>query len=145
MSDTIRHDWWMDEETKERMRRGEEVHYAPQKDVLNVPTIITTPLMPMYDSTGKLLAMPAYIDEKGYIQLGLHPVIVQAIREEIAAAFREHERRGFDNLMEAIKEPLDETDEMAAVLATLSEEEWQKLVQRLHERKATEGIPDAIA
>ena len=40
-----------------------------------------------------------------------------------------------DHLMAAIAEPLDETSEMAAVLATLNQDEWNALVQKVHESK----------
>ena len=55
----------------------------------------------------------------------------QIIREEL----ERHDQRGLDHLMAAVSDPIDETDEMAAVLATLTESEWNALVERLHQRK----------
>lgn len=62
----------------------------------------------------------------------------QIIREEIDAALVRQDQRGLDNLLTDISEPVDEQEEMAAVLATMTGEEWEALVQRVKERKATE-------
>jgi hypothetical protein len=65
-------------------------------------------------------------------------VIRQIIREEISAALERRDQRGLDNLMADISEPVDEQEEMAAVLATMTADEWETLVQRVKARKATE-------
>ncbi len=64
----------------------------------------------------------------------------RVIREEIEAALDRRDAHGLDALLADISEPLDEVEEMAAVLATLSDSEWTALVQRLHERQATKGL-----
>jgi hypothetical protein len=73
--------------------------------------------------------------ELGAMSLG---VIRQIIREEIDAALERRDQRGLDNLMADISEPVDEQEEMAAVLATMTADEWETLVQRVKARKATE-------
>ena len=65
-------------------------------------------------------------------------VIRQVIREEINAALERHDQRGLDNLLTDISEPVDEQEEIAAVLATMTAEEWETLVQRVKARKASE-------
>lgn len=62
----------------------------------------------------------------------------QIIREEIRTALQEQDQRGLDNLLADISEPANEQEEMAAVLAVMKPEEWEALVQRVKERKATE-------
>lgn len=61
------------------------------------------------------------------------------IRQEIDAAFERQENRGLDNLMDSINAEPEPEDEIVAVLATMTEDEWQTLVQRVHDRRmATE-------
>lgn len=62
----------------------------------------------------------------------------QIISEELHKALSAHEQRGLDNLMADISEPVDEQEEMAAVLATMTPTEWETLVQRVKARKASE-------
>ncbi len=66
-------------------------------------------------------------------------VIRQIIREEIGAALEQRDKQGLDNLMADISEPVDEQEEMAAVLATLSESEWQMLVQRVKDNRVNQA------
>lgn len=65
-------------------------------------------------------------------------VIRQIIREEIRAALERQDQRGLDNLLADISEPVNEQEEMAAVLATMTGDEWDALVQRVKERKTGE-------
>jgi hypothetical protein len=60
--------------------------------------------------------------------------IRQIVREEIDA----HDQRGLDRLMADIHrtEPLPEQEEIAALLVTLSEEEWNALVAKVNERRS---------
>ena len=62
----------------------------------------------------------------------------QIVREEISAALERQDQHGLDNLMADISEPVDEQEEMAAVLATMTAAEWETLVQRVKARKASE-------
>lgn len=62
----------------------------------------------------------------------------QIVSEEIHKALSEHDQRGLDNLLADISEPVNEQEEMAAVLATMTGDEWEALVQRVKERKAGE-------
>lgn len=64
--------------------------------------------------------------------------IRQIVREEISAALERQESRGLDNLMDSINAEPEPEDEIVAVLATMTQEEWETLVQRVHERKASE-------
>ena len=58
------------------------------------------------------------------------------VREEVRAALHEHVSTLFQNV---ISEPKDETEEMAAVLVTLSSEQWEALIERVDkERKGIE-------
>lgn len=65
-------------------------------------------------------------------------VLRQIIREEIDAALERKDQHGLDNLMADISEPVDEQEEIAAVLASMTSEEWETLVQRVKARKAGE-------
>lgn len=64
-------------------------------------------------------------------------VIRQIVREELDAALQRL-MIGEQRLIADITEPQeqDEQEEIAAVLATMTPEEWETLVQRVRERKA---------
>jgi hypothetical protein len=73
--------------------------------------------------------------ELGAMSLG---VIRQIIREEISAALQAHDQHSLDNLLTSIEaEPAPE-DEIVAVLAEMTADEWETLVQRVKARKAAE-------
>lgn len=65
-------------------------------------------------------------------------VLRQIIREEIEAAFEQRDQRGLDSLLADISEQVDEQEEIAAVLATMTPDEWETLVQRVKVRKGGE-------
>ena len=62
----------------------------------------------------------------------------QIIREEIDAALDRREQQGLAALLTSIDADPAPDDEIVAVLATMTAEEWETLVQRVKARKATE-------
>jgi hypothetical protein len=64
-------------------------------------------------------------------------ILRRIVREEIEAALDSHEQHGLDRLLADIHRttPLSEQEEMAAVLVTLSAEEWQALVARVNAQR----------
>lgn len=61
----------------------------------------------------------------------------EVIREELAQAVERFFARGLDNLMTAIKAPEhDETEELAAILATLKPEEFEAIIAKVQQKLA---------
>ena len=86
----------------------------------------------MQEMTNQLRTLQTELERKEEARLR------QIVREEVRAALQEHDQRGLDSLMADISEPADEQEEIAAVLATMTPDEWETLVQRVKARKATE-------
>jgi hypothetical protein len=89
--------------------------------------------------TTKLRYIPQYPED---VTLeGIRLIVREEIRACLELVRNEIEsdaNRGLDNLMADISEPVDEQEEMAAVLASMTPSEWETLVQRVKARKATE-------
>ena len=62
----------------------------------------------------------------------------QIVREEMDAAIERYHQHGLDRLLAAVDAEPEPEDNVVAVLATMTAEEWETLVQRVRERKAHE-------